>query len=47
MPFGYGIGNHRAFILNILIKSLVGIDPVKIVQPVGRRLNSWLPGCSK
>jgi hypothetical protein len=25
----------------------MGIDPVKIVQLVGRRLNSWLPKCSK
>ena len=31
MPFGYGAGNHCAFILDILIKSLVGINPVKIV----------------
>ena len=31
MPFGYGIGDHRAFILDIAIESLVGVDPVKIV----------------
>jgi hypothetical protein len=31
MPFGCGIGNHRAFILDTPIKSLVGIDPVKII----------------
>ncbi len=47
MPFGYGIGDHRAFILNIPIKSLVGVDPVKIVQPAGRQLNSRLPRCSQ
>jgi hypothetical protein len=47
MPFGYGIGDHHAFILDIPIKSLVGIDPVKIVWPAGRQLNSRLPGCSK
>ncbi len=47
MPFRYGIGNHHAFILDIPIKSLVGIDPVKIIQPAGRQLNSRLPGCSK
>jgi hypothetical protein len=33
MPFGYGVGDHRAYILDIPIESLVGIDPVKIVQP--------------
>jgi hypothetical protein len=32
MPFGYGMGDHRAYILDIPIESLVGIDPVKIVQ---------------
>ncbi len=47
MPFGYGIGDHRAFIIDIPIKSLVGVDPVKIVRPAGRRLNSQLPGCSQ
>jgi hypothetical protein len=47
IPFGYGIGDHRAFILDIPIESLVGISPVKIVQPAGRRLNSRLPGCSQ
>ena len=36
MPFGYGIGNHRALILNIPIKLLVGIDSVKILRPAGR-----------
>ncbi len=47
MPFGYGIEDHCAFILNIPIESLVGVDPVKIVRPAGRRLNSRLPGCSQ
>jgi hypothetical protein len=47
MPFSYGIGNHRAFILDIPIESLVGVDPVKIVHPANRRLNSKLPGCSQ
>jgi hypothetical protein len=31
MPFGYGIGDYCAFILDIPIESLVGVDPVKIV----------------
>jgi hypothetical protein len=47
MPFGYGVGDHRAFIVDIPIESLVGINPVKIVRPTGRRLNSKLAGCSK
>jgi hypothetical protein len=47
MPFGYGVGDHRAFVLDISLESMIGIDPVKIVRPVGRRLNSKLPGCCK
>ena len=44
MPFGYGVGNHRAFILDIPLESLVGINPVRIVRPASRRLNSRIPG---
>jgi hypothetical protein len=47
MPFGFGVGNHPAFILDILLESLVGINPVKIVRPASRRLDSCLPGCGK
>ncbi len=47
MPFKYGVGDHQAFIVDIPIKSLVGINSVKIVRPAGRRLNSKLPGCCK
>ncbi len=47
MPFGYGVGDYCAFILDIPIESLVGINPVKIVHPASQRLNSKLPGCSK
>jgi hypothetical protein len=47
MSFGYSIGNHCAFILDIPIESLVGVDPVKIVRLLGRQHNSRLPGCSK
>ena len=47
MPFGYGVGDHHTFDLDILLESMIGKDPVKIVRPVGRRLNSKLPGCCK
>ncbi len=47
MPFGYGVGDHRAFIRNITLESLVGENPTKIVQPVSRKLNSRLPQCGK
>jgi hypothetical protein len=47
MPFEYGVGDHQAFIIDIPNKSLVGINPVKIVPPAGRRLNCRLLGCNK
>jgi hypothetical protein len=31
MPFGYGVGNHRTFVLDIPLQSLVGVNPVQIV----------------
>jgi hypothetical protein len=47
MPFGYGVGNHCAFILDVPLELLIGVDPVKVVRPVGRWLNSRLAGCCK
>ncbi len=47
MPFGYGVGNHRTFILDIPLQSLVGVNPVQIVHPASQRLTSRLPGCGK
>ncbi len=47
MPFGFGMGNHRAFILDIPLESLVGANPVNIIKPVSRCLNSRLPKCGK
>ncbi len=47
MPFVYGVGDHCAFVLDVPIKLLVGIDLVKIVCPASQRVKSRLPGCSK
>jgi hypothetical protein len=47
MPFRYGVSNHHAFVLDVPLESLIGVDPVKIIRLVGQRLNSRLPGCSK
>jgi hypothetical protein len=47
MLFGYGIGDHRAFILDLSLESLVGGNPTKIVRPVSRKLNSKLPKCGE
>jgi hypothetical protein len=47
MPFRYGIGDHWMFILDITLKSLVGTNPTKVVQPASRRLNSKVPCCGE
>ena len=47
MPFGYGVGDHRPFVLDIPLQSLIGVNPVRIIRPASRRLNSRLPGCGK
>ncbi len=47
MPFGYRVCDHRAFILDVPLESLIGVDPVKIVRLVGHRLNGRLAGCCK
>jgi hypothetical protein len=31
MLFGHGVGDHRAFVLDIPLKSLVGVSPVRVV----------------
>ncbi len=47
MPFGYRVGNHCTFILDVPLELLIGVDPVKIVRPVCRWLKSRLAGCCK
>lgn len=43
MPFGYGVGDHRLFIVDFRSDTVVGATPVKIVRPSARRLNTRLP----
>ena len=44
MPAGYGIGDHRLFVIDFATQDLIGINPPKIVRPTSRRLNTTLPG---
>jgi hypothetical protein len=43
MPCGYGIGDHRLFVVDFLTSSLVGDKPLRIVRPEARRLNTRIP----
>lgn len=44
MPAGFGIGDHRLFVLDILTSSIVGDQSHRIVRPKARRLNTKIPG---
>ena len=44
MPAGFGIGDHRLFVVDILTSSLVGNNPIRVMRPCARRLNTKLPG---
>jgi hypothetical protein len=45
MPFGYGVGNHCLYVLDITLESLIGKRPTKIIRPASRRLYSKIPLC--
>jgi len=40
MPAGYGVGDHRLFIIDFLTSSLIGNAPPRIVRAQARRLNT-------
>ena len=44
MPVGYGVGDHRMFLIDFLTSSLIGCNPPKIVRTAARRLNTIIPG---
>ena len=43
MPAGYGIGNHRLFVINFLMMDIIGKSPPRIVRLASRRLNTKIP----
>ena len=43
MPTGYGIEDHRLFVLDFLTLYLIGHDPPKIVRAAARRINTNIP----
>ena len=44
MPCGFGVGDHRLFVVDFLLQSMVGLSPTKIIRPAARRLNTRIPG---
>lgn len=47
MPIGFGVGDHRAFVMDITTNSMVGSNPQPIKRPTARRLNTRIPGCAE
>ena len=47
MPVGYGVGDHRLFVIDIATASILGDDPPTNVRPTARRLNTRIPGCAE
>ena len=47
MPFVYGVGDHRLFVLDVTIESLIGTCSPKIVRPASRRLSSKILHCAE
>jgi len=47
MPAGYGIGDHRLFIIDRHTSSLVGTEPLRARRVASRRLNNSLPHVAK
>ena len=46
MPDGYGIGDHRLFVLEFLTSSLIRHDPPKILRAAARHLNTNMPSAA-
>ena len=44
MPAGFGVGDHRMFVVDFCTASLIGLAPPKIVRSQSRRLNTMIPG---
>ena len=45
MPVGYGVGDHRLFVIDFATASMIGTCPPKIVRPALCRLNTKISGC--
>ena len=46
MLVGYGVGDHRLFVVDFSTASMIGTYPPKIICPDLRRLNTKTPKCA-
>ena len=47
MPAGYGIGDHRLFVIDMHTSTLIGTGPPRARRAASRRLNTRLPNVAK
>ena len=47
MLAGYGVRDHRLFVVDLITSTLTGNNPPKIQRPAARRLNTKLPGVAE
>ena len=43
MPAGYGVGDHRLFVVDFLTTSMIGARPIRVERLGARRLNTSIP----
>ncbi len=43
MPAGYGIGDHRLFVIDFALCDIIGKTAPKVVRAASRRLNTKIP----
>ncbi len=43
MPAGYGIGDHRLFVIDFASSNIIGNTPPKVARLASRRLNTKIP----
>ena len=47
MLTGYGVRDHRLFVVDLITSTLTGSNPPQIQRPAARRLNTKLPGVAE
>ncbi len=43
MPVGFGTGDHRLFVIDVQVSLIIGTDPIRVVRPQARCLNTKIP----
>ena len=46
MPVGFGVGDHRLFVIDFATTTLVGSPTTTVVRPALRKLNTKIHGCA-